>query len=80
MLACQPPSTHAPMPLFMCFLPGPAGNSYTKAADSTCGVSVEAMDSLRSFSKGEITPCRPLHVVASRWVLLDALSIVFESV
>ena len=40
-LACQPPSTHAPTPLFMCFLPCPDGSSYTKAADSTCGVSVE---------------------------------------
>jgi hypothetical protein len=43
-------------------------------------VSVAAMTSLRSFSNGEITPCRPLQVTASRCVLSDALEMVFDNV
>ena len=43
-------------------------------------VNARNITGFRYTSKGEMTPCKPLHVVASRCVLLDALSIVFESV
>ena len=54
--------------------------TYTKAAERTCGVSVTAIASLRSRSKGEMTPCAPFHVSASRCVSSEPLEIVFDSV
>src|SRR5690349_20526005 len=80
-LSCQPPSSAFVTPPSSRYLfPFPTGSSYTNAADSRFGTSSTVTACVRFCSNGEMTPCAPLHVVASLCVLSEPFETVLESV